>query len=154
MSIDEYSNKFAELIVRCDIRKTTRQTISRFRTRLKLKIRKELIPHIINSLEYAYNMILEYEHYLKVYVPRRFSFQVREFATHKVSKNDESSKISNTASTQNRFSDPTIRCPKDNKGKIVTETLKQSNNSACCFNCHKTRTLCTSMPIESPSHRK
>lgn len=41
-------------MVKYDIQETTRQTISQFRTGLKLKIRKE--KHVIDSLEHAYNM--------------------------------------------------------------------------------------------------
>lgn len=58
MFVAEYINKLNELMVRCDIQETIHQTISQFCTGLKLEIRKELFPHVLNSLEHTYNMAL------------------------------------------------------------------------------------------------
>ena len=65
MPVAEYIAKFEEFMLRCDIREDRRMTLSRFRSGLRPELQRELIPHTVNTLERAFQIVQELEKYLK-----------------------------------------------------------------------------------------
>ncbi|KAL2513243.1 CCHC-type domain-containing protein [Abeliophyllum distichum] len=66
MTTVEYIAKFEEFMLRCNVNKESSVTLSRFRTGFRLELQRELIPHDVNPLEQAYQLVQELEHYLKI----------------------------------------------------------------------------------------
>ncbi|KAL3821482.1 hypothetical protein ACJIZ3_007387 [Penstemon smallii] len=66
MSVTEYISKFEEFMLRCNVTEDASVTLSRFRTGLRLELQRELIPHDVDSLERAYQIVIELERYLNL----------------------------------------------------------------------------------------
>jgi len=52
--VHEYMNKFNDLIVCCDVQNEPCLTLPRFRSRLRLDVRCEMLPHTLTYNEQAY----------------------------------------------------------------------------------------------------
>ena len=83
MTIIKYMNRFDELMVWSDIIEDDRHTLARFHTRLREDIRKEMMLHLVYTLEDAYQRAYEIEWYLHTPLHGKPNFQAREFSTHK-----------------------------------------------------------------------
>ena len=75
MTVTEYIAKFDEYMMRCDVDEDPAVVLSRFRMGLKFDLQRELMPHMVTSLEHAYQMVQELEHYVRQSPARGFEIR-------------------------------------------------------------------------------
>lgn len=63
--MSEYVTKFGDLNLRCDVNEDMPSLLSRFRTRLRQELQKELLHHRPTNLMEMYERVLDLEKYLK-----------------------------------------------------------------------------------------
>ena len=126
----------------CDVVEDLQKTISKFRTCFRTKIQHRLIPYIIDSLEQAFQLALDYERYLKLSISRKLSFQAKESMSRKFVESDRSTKVSNIAPTAPKVSSSFIQQPQNTKGKqVASEPSKQGSNNVRCYNLEEPNDL-------------
>ncbi|XP_057969324.1 uncharacterized protein LOC131158472 [Malania oleifera] len=136
MSVTEYMSKFDELSIRCGIEESMSQQISRFRIGLKPKLRKELFPHHIDSLEHAFKLAHDCEQMSKTHLSRKFGTPSNDTNQRKATSYVRT-RPTNTGQVTSRGSNPTVQQPVD-KGKApMNGSSKQVSGSDVCYKCHK-----------------
>ncbi|KAK8951705.1 hypothetical protein KSP39_PZI004648 [Platanthera zijinensis] len=106
LSVADYMTRFDELVVRSDILEEPIATASRFRVGLRAEIRRELIPHRLETIEQVFQLALEFESYLR---------------------------LAGSRPTPHR-SDTSTRTPSDAKGKAIVPAGPRPGPGQC-FRC-------------------
>ncbi|KAK8951621.1 hypothetical protein KSP39_PZI004098 [Platanthera zijinensis] len=121
LTVAEYMARFDELIVRSDISEEPIATASRFKAGLRADIRRELIPHRLETVEQIFQLSLEFEQYLRSSSTRQFPPRT------------DSSTFRKSAPPQTTAAAPS-RIPADAKGKAVA-TDGQRSGGIICYRC-------------------
>lgn len=61
MNVTEYITKFEELNLRCVVKEEQSSPLSRFRTGMRIEIRRELLHHMVTSLVDIYEKAIDLE---------------------------------------------------------------------------------------------
>ncbi|XP_038970638.1 uncharacterized protein LOC113461045 [Phoenix dactylifera] len=124
----KYIARFDEFFMRCDARESVELTLSRFRSRLRDDLQKELILREVNSLEHAYQLVQDIERYTNKTTFRRFDLKETNYKFTHGSQTNTWSKpnIRNQATESPKIND------QKNKG-ILSEPPKISRDQ--CYRC-------------------
>ncbi|KAK8929046.1 hypothetical protein KSP39_PZI017906 [Platanthera zijinensis] len=122
LSVAEYMARFDELVVRSDISEEPIATASRFKAGLRSDLRRELIPHRLETVDQIFQLALEYEQYLRTPGTRQFPTRT------------ESSTFRKPAPAQTATAALPSRVTTDLKGKAVA-TEGQRPGGIQCFRC-------------------
>ncbi|KAK4477808.1 hypothetical protein RD792_017070 [Penstemon davidsonii] len=126
MLVTEYISKFEEFMLRCNVTEDASVTLSRFRTGLRLELQRELIPHDVDSLERAYQIVIELERYLNL----KAASVIKKASPHTMD-----SRTSTLGSKSNSApKDLNAMYPSNNKGKGVSKDA-QGRGTQKCYKC-------------------
>ena len=71
-TIDDFTERFHDLMVRCKVPKTDRQAITRYKKGLRQEIQRELTTHTFYSIEEVHRLAFRVEEQLRYPYSRRF----------------------------------------------------------------------------------
>ncbi|KAK8954475.1 hypothetical protein KSP39_PZI002180 [Platanthera zijinensis] len=114
--------RFDELVVRSDISEEPIATASRFKAGLRSELRRELIPHRLETVDQIFQLALEYEQYLRTLSTRQFPSRT------------DSSTFKKPTPFQTTTATPPPRIATDMKGKAIA-TEGQRPGGIQCFRC-------------------
>ncbi|KAK8951463.1 hypothetical protein KSP39_PZI004161 [Platanthera zijinensis] len=122
LTVAEYMARFDELVVRSDISEEPIATASRFKAGLRSDLRRELIPHRLETVDQIFQLALEYEQYLRTSSTKQFPSRT------------DSSTFRKPTPVQTATATPTPRVTLDVKGKaFATEGHRPGGIE--CFRC-------------------
>ncbi|KAK4489657.1 hypothetical protein RD792_005469 [Penstemon davidsonii] len=126
MPVTEYISKFEEFMLRCNVTEDASVTLSRFRTGLRLELQRELIPHDVDSLERAYQIVIELERYLNL----KAASVIKKANPHTMDSRTSTLGSKSISAPK----DLNATYPSNNKGKGVSKDA-QGRGTQKCYKC-------------------